>query len=118
MKALFGGGELGDVVFGVSTADMLLHGAISFFLKKEPWSIILMAEDCLHVRQVNGVRMRSNARDAKKERWGRNQIGGWEMGMVVSAGTQEWKRTQQRAVEGPGTYTDASLATARAILIL
>jgi hypothetical protein len=32
-KALFCGGELGDVVFGMGSTDMLLHGAISLFLE-------------------------------------------------------------------------------------
>ena len=32
LEALLGGGQLGDVVVWVGTADMLLHGAIPFFL--------------------------------------------------------------------------------------
>ena len=38
LKALFGRGQLWDVVVGMGSADMLLHGTISFFLiekKKE-----------------------------------------------------------------------------------
>lgn len=31
-EALFGGGELGNVVLGVGTADVLLHGTVSFLL--------------------------------------------------------------------------------------
>ena len=32
LKAFLGRGELRDVVTRVSTADVLLHGAVSFFL--------------------------------------------------------------------------------------
>lgn len=32
LKAFLGRGELWDVVAGVSTADVLLHGTVSFFL--------------------------------------------------------------------------------------
>lgn len=32
LKAFLGRGELWDVVAGVSTTDVLLHGTVSFFL--------------------------------------------------------------------------------------
>ena len=34
-EALFGGRELGDVVVGMRAPDMLLHGAVAFFLGKK-----------------------------------------------------------------------------------
>lgn len=34
-EALLGGGKLGDVMFGMGSSDMLLHGAIPLFLHME-----------------------------------------------------------------------------------
>lgn len=36
-EALFGGGQLGDVVIGMRVTDVFLHGAKAFFLGCQAW---------------------------------------------------------------------------------
>jgi len=60
-EALLGRWELGNVVFGVGTADMLLHGAISLFLRQQS----LVSHLCFHLR-VDGSHVEARAAEARR----------------------------------------------------
>ena len=45
LEALFRGRQLGDVVLGVGTADVLLHGAVALLLWTHAWLLRCLADD-------------------------------------------------------------------------
>jgi hypothetical protein len=75
IEALFCSRQLGDVVFGVSTADVLLHGAVALLL----WTYALLLRGLCGRKDVEQWQERCREEDrtgqeSETERWREHEV--------------------------------------------